>query len=482
MSRTILVLAAGQGTRMKSPLAKVLHPVLGRPMLAHLLESLAACGADRTVVVVGHQAEAVGALARSLGAETVLQTPQRGTGHALMCCKEALAAGAPGELLLVAGDVPLLPVDVLERFWSEFEASGAAAGVVSLELPDPFGYGRILRDERGRLARIVEERDAAPGERTVTEVNSGVYFLKTPSVFDSLDSIGTENSQGEVYLTDLFARLSEQGTPALLMRADDPSMWLGINSQGELARATRRLRLQVLDRWMARGVMVVDPETTWVESSVRMEGGVCLHPFVRLCGDTVLGEGVEVRAFSCLRDVVLGPGTLVKEHCVLEGTLTGGACILGPFCRTREGTVLSDRVHLGNFVETKKAILREGVKANHLSYLGDATVGEGSNIGAGTITCNYDGMHKHPTVLGEGVFVGSDTQLVAPVTVGDGAYIGAGTTVTRSIPAGALAISRAPQRNIEGWATRKKERESRGVGEPGKRESTSKRGNEPTKP
>jgi bifunctional UDP-N-acetylglucosamine pyrophosphorylase/glucosamine-1-phosphate N-acetyltransferase len=454
---------------MRSPLAKVLHPVLGRPMLAQLLESLRACGADRTVVVVGHQAETVGALVQSLGAETVLQTPQRGTGHALICCREALAAGAPGELLLVTGDAPLLPAEKIERLWSEFEASGSAAGVVSLDLPDPFGYGRILRDQRGRLARIVEERDATPGERAVTEVNSGVYFLKTPSVFDSLSSTGTENAQGEVYLTDLFAKMSEQGAPALLMRAEDPSMWLGINSQAELARATRSLRLQVLNQWMARGVVVDDPETTWVESSVRIEAGVRLHPFVRLCGNTLLGEGVEVRAFSCLQDVQLGPGTLVKEHCVLEGTITGDSCILGPFCRTREGTELSNRVHLGNFVETKKAVLREGVKANHLSYLGDATVGEGSNIGAGTITCNYDGVHKHPTVLGARVFVGSDTQLVAPVTVGDGAYIGAGTTVTKSIPAGALAISRAPQRNIEGWAARKKE-------------STHRRANEPTKP
>ena len=340
---------------------------------------------------------------------------------------------------------------------------------MSLDLPDPLGYGRILRDGKGLLGRIVEERDADPGERAVTEVNSGVYFLKTPGVLSFLGSIGTENAQGEFYLTDLFARMSDQGTPARLFRAADPSRWLGVNSQAELARATRSLRLDVLDRWMARGVTVVDPETTWIESTVRIEKGVRLHPFVRLCGNTFLGEGTEVRAFSCLTDVLIGSGTLVKEHCVLQGTATGKACILGPFCRTREGTVLSDRVHLGNFVETKKAVLHEGVKANHLSYLGDATVGTGSNIGAGTITCNYDGAHKHPTVLGARVFVGSDTQLVAPVTVGDGAYIGAGTTVTKCIPAGA-------------WRSRGRPSETSKGGRRGGRRHASQRANEPTKP
>jgi bifunctional UDP-N-acetylglucosamine pyrophosphorylase/glucosamine-1-phosphate N-acetyltransferase len=472
MSRTIVVLAAGLGTRMRSPLAKVLHPIMGRPLLAHLLETLRPLGAQRTVVVVGHQAEAVAEVARRFGAETVVQEPQRGTGHALMCCRETLGSDPPGEVLLVAGDVPLLPLDEIAAFWDEFSSGEAEAAVVSLTLDRPHGYGRILRDDGGHLHRIVEEKDARPSEKTIAEVNSGVYFLRTPDVFAHLETLGTDNAQGEFYLTDVFARLAALGSPARLCRASDPERWLGVNSQSELAHSTQRLRRHIVEDWMARGVTVLDPDSVWVEPSVRLEPGVVLHPHVRLCGETVLGACSEVRSFSVLHSTYLGPGTLVKEHCVLEETKVGAECLLGPFCHTREGTILGDRVHLGNFVETKKAALGEGVKANHLSYLGDATVGAGSNIGAGTITCNYDGLKKHPTVLGDRVFVGSDTQLVAPVTVGDGAYIGAGTTVTKSIPAGALAISRAPQRNIEGWATRKRERESRGGEEAGKKEST----------
>ncbi len=466
MTRTVVVLAAGQGTRMKSPRAKVLHPLLGRPILAHLLDSLTALHADRTVVVVGHQAEAVSAVARAFGAEVVHQEPQRGTGHALLCCRDLLEAGPESEILLVAGDVPLLPVEELGRFWSEFHGRSPRAAVVSLRLDDPFGYGRILRCPDGTLGRIVEERDASAEQRAVDEVNSGVYFLRSPELFSHLKGIGTANAQGEYYLTDLFARLAGDGSGAHLYPATDPDRWLGVNSQSDLARAAGRLRIEVAERWMAQGVTLLDPASVWIEPTVKIEPGVVVHPYARLCGKSVLTACSEVGAFSVLHDAHLGPASVVKEHCVLEGTTTGAECVLGPFCHTRPGTVLEDRVHLGNFVETKKAHLKRGVKANHLTYLGDATVGEGSNIGAGTITCNYDGVNKHPTVLGERVFVGSDTQLVAPVKVGDGAYIGAGTTVTKDVPAGALAISRAPQKNIEGWAEKKKERESRRTGEP----------------
>jgi bifunctional UDP-N-acetylglucosamine pyrophosphorylase/glucosamine-1-phosphate N-acetyltransferase len=455
MKRTIIVLAAGQGTRMKSPRAKVLHPLLGRPMLAHLLEALSSLRADRIIVVVGHQAEQTTPIAQGFGATTVLQEPQLGTGHALMCCREVLGGEEPSSALLVAGDVPLLPVDQVESYWEAFQSSAAAAAVATLTLDEPSGYGRILRDGRGQLQAIVEERDATEDQRAIREVNSGVYFLRLPSMLALLDGLGTANAQKEYYLTDLVALLHGKGTPAVSFQAVDPELWLGINSQAELARATGRLRLDIVRRWMDQGVTVMDPSTTWIEPGVRLASGVVLHPSVRLCGDTRMESGCEVRSFSTLVGVHLGEGTLVKENCVLEGTLTGAGCIIGPLCRTREGTLLEERVHLGNFVETKKARLGAGVKANHLTYLGDATVGAGSNIGAGTITCNYDGVHKHPTVLGNRVFVGSDTQLVAPVTVGDGAYIGAGTTVTKNVPAGALAISRAPQKNLEGWADRR---------------------------
>jgi len=457
MKRLVVVLAAGQGTRMKSPRAKVLHPVLGRPMAIQTLASLETLSADRTFVVVGHQREAVQEALSSCGVTCVVQEPQLGTGHALMACRNAIEAEGPAEVLLVPGDAPLLPGDALAGMWDTFHRSGEAAAVVTLRLERPFGYGRILRDGAS-LVRIVEERDAKPEERALTEVNSGVYFFRSPGLWALLERVGRDNAQGEYYLTDLFALLHREGRSASLFAAPDPRDWLGINTQEELARTTQRLREGLVRRWMEAGATVMDPPSTWIEAGVRLGAGVVLHPFVRLCGTTRLESGVEVRSFSVLTDCEIGEGTLIKEHCVLERTAVGPRCILGPFSRTREGTVLEEGVHLGNFVETKKARLGKGVKANHLSYLGDATVGAGSNIGAGTITCNYDGRMKHPTVLGEGVFVGSDTQLVAPVTVGDGAYIGAGATVTKDVPAGALAISRVPQKNVEGWAERKKAR------------------------
>jgi len=455
MSRAVVVLAAGKGTRMKSPRAKVLHPVLGRPMLARLLDELRALEADRTLVVVGHEREAVSAVAKEAGAETLLQEPQLGTGHALLICREALAAAGECEVLLVAGDVPLLPVAELGRYWEEFHASGAPAGVVTLELADPTGYGRVVRGPKGRVRRIVEHKDATPEQLHITEVNSGVYFFRSPQVFELLARVDRANAQGEYYLPDVLALAFTEKAPVLSWRAEEPERWLGVNSQVELARANEQLRAEVVRRLMDSGVTVLMPETVWVEPEASVGPGSLLHPYTRICGAAILGECVEVRPFSTVSASRLGAGTLVKEQSHLDGTETGAGCILGPFCRTREGTVLSDGVHLGNFVETKKAKLGKGVKANHLSYLGDATVGAGSNIGAGTITCNYDGVNKHPTVLGEKVFIGSDTQLVAPVTVGDGAYVGAGTTLTKDVPGGALAISRVPQKNIEGWVERK---------------------------
>ncbi len=454
--RAIVVLAAGKGTRMKSPRAKVLHPVLGRPMLVRLLKELKAVGDAAVIVAVGHQKEAVAFMSRAEGAMTVAQEPQLGTGHALLCCREALEEAGASELLLVAGDVPLLPALDVKSRWEEFSASKAAAGIVTIELGDPTGYGRIVRDGRGAIKAIAEQKDASPEELSIKEVNSGVYFFRTKELFEALSKVGRSNAQGEYYLPDVFALFHRSGARVLSWKADDPERWLGVNSQAELARANEQLRAAVVRKLMDSGVTIFMPETVWVEEEASVAPGCILHPFTRICGRTELAEGAEVRAYSCLTDVVLGEGTLVKEHCVLEGTRTGPSCIIGPFARTREGTSLDEQVHLGNFVETKKTALGKGVKANHLSYLGDATVGSGSNIGAGTITCNYDGVHKHPTVLGERVFVGSDTQLVAPVKVGDGAYIGAGTTVTKEVPPGALAISRVQQKNIEGWTARKK--------------------------
>jgi len=465
MKRTLIILAAGKGTRMKSPLPKVLHPLLGRPMLAHLLEATRTLQFDETAVVVGHGAERVEALLAPTGVKTVLQEPQLGTGHALMACEKFLRDSGESECMLVAGDVPLLPVEEALFFRERFHESGAKAAVVAIDLPDPTGYGRILTSDDETVDSIVEERDATEREKRLTWVNSGAYFFKSPWILDALKEIGNDNSQGEYYLTDIFARLKETGEAARLYRSCKPKAWLGVNTQAQLADMTDALRRSVVEEWMERGVVVMDTKSTWIETQVKLGAGVVLQPYVRLCGKTTIGGGVEIRSFSTITDCSIGADSLVKEHCVLEKTVTGKGCSIGPFSRTREGTVLEEDVRLGNFVETKKAHLESGVKASHLSYLGDAAVGEGSNIGAGTITCNYDGVNKNRTVLGKNVFIGSDTQLVAPVTVGDGAYVGAGTTVTKEVPPGSLAVSRTPQKNIQGWVERKKENGNASSGE-----------------
>ncbi len=462
MRRAIIVLAAGQGTRMKSPRPKVLHPFMGRTILEHLLQSLRTIHDGPLLVVVGHQADRVAPLLPPFDALPILQEPQQGTGHALMACRPVLAEIGPCEVLLVPGDAPLLPAAELGTFWKTFSAQGYPLALVTVELANPAGYGRILRGAGGAVEGVVEERDATQAQRSIREVNAGVYFFRSPDTLGLLDRLRTNNVQGEYYLTDVVAELGRSGRPAAAFAASAPDLYMGINSQEELALAIGRLRQNVAKGWMAEGVTILDPSSVWIEPGVQLEPGVLLHSGVHLCGDTRLERNVEVRPYSVLRSCSIGEGTLVREHCVLEGTRCGPGCIIGPFCRTREGTVAGAGVHLGNFVETKKALLGDRVKANHLSYLGDATVGEGSNIGAGTITCNYDGVNKYPTVLGERVFVGSDTQLVAPVKVGDGAYIGAGTTVTKDVPASALAISRSPQRIVEGWAERKRARSKEG--------------------
>jgi bifunctional UDP-N-acetylglucosamine pyrophosphorylase / glucosamine-1-phosphate N-acetyltransferase len=458
--RTVIVLAAGKGTRMKSPHAKVLHPLMGRPMLVHLLDQLRTLHADDTLVVVGHQREAVEALLPPFGARAIVQEPQSGTGHAFMCCRPALEERPPGEVLLVPGDAPLIPAEEIGHGWDEFTRTGAKAAVVTLELEDPEGYGRVLESSNGSVKRIVEEKDATEAQKQITTVNSGVYFFKLPDVLPLLDRLTQNNAQGEFYLPDLFDLLYRQGEGARAFQVSDPDEWLGANSQLDLAFLISHLRNHIAAEWMEAGVTMLDPETVWIEPTVELEPGAVLHSGVRLCGKTRVAAGAEIRSYSILHDTDVAEKARVFEHCVLEATRVGPRCKIGPFCHTRPGTVLEEEVHLGNFVETKKSVLHRGVKANHLAYLGDATVGAESNIGAGTITCNYDGVNKNPTVFGEKVFIGSDTQLVAPVTIGDGAYVGAGTTVTKDVPPGALAVSRVDQKNIEGWVEKKKKKDA----------------------
>jgi len=460
--RILLILAAGKGTRMKSPLPKVLHPLLGKPMLARLISSLAALAPDKIFVVVGHEAEAVSKVAESFGAEVIVQEPQLGTGHALIIARERLASEGEADLLIVSGDVPLVPIEELSLFMSSFSSSDELASVVSVALEEPYGYGRVLRDTDGGIKRIVEEKDATPAQKVTKEVNAGIYAMKVPEIFPYLEKIDTKNLQGEYYLPDIFSLVYNDGKPLGCFKGSVPQKYLGINSQLELAKAEDWLRVSILNRLLSEGVIIKMPDTVWVEPEAEIAPGAVLEPFVKICGNSKLMDSAEVRSFSTLIDTTVGRGTVIRENTLCEMTVIGRDCKIGPYAHTREGTVIGDRARIGNFVETKKALLADGVKANHLSYLGDVTVGRKTNIGAGTITCNYDGENKLPTVIGENVFIGSDTQLVAPVEVESGAYVAAGTTVTKKVVSDSLAISRVPQKNIEGWAERRKKKKEEG--------------------
>ncbi|MEW6488926.1 MAG: bifunctional UDP-N-acetylglucosamine diphosphorylase/glucosamine-1-phosphate N-acetyltransferase GlmU [Thermodesulfobacteriota bacterium] len=454
-----VVLAAGQGTRMRSSLAKVLHPLLGHPLLSFPLDACRGAGVGRIVAVVGHQADEVRRLLGAADVTFALQAEQKGTGHALLCAREALSPGEGGSgfrgtALVLCGDVPLIRPETLRRLAQTHRQAGALVTVLSMEPPEPRGYGRLVRDAAGRLERIVEERDASPAQRAVREVNTGTYALELPWAWDALGQVGTANSQGEYYLTDVVAVAAHDGRAAAVL-LEDPEEVMGINSRLHLAEAGAALRRRINRAWMEAGVTIEDPETAWIEPGVVLEPDVTLGPCVRLEGATRICSGVRIDQGSVVRDSEIGPGAHVKPYCVLSEARLGPGAQVGPFAHLRPGAVLADDARVGNFVEMKKSVLGRGSKANHLTYLGDATVGEGANIGAGTITCNYDGVHKHKTAIGDGAFIGSNTSLVAPVTVGAGATVAAGSTLTHDVPDGALGVARGKQRNVEGWNRRR---------------------------
>jgi bifunctional UDP-N-acetylglucosamine pyrophosphorylase/glucosamine-1-phosphate N-acetyltransferase len=459
----VVVLAAGLGKRMRSSVVKVLHPVAGRPMIAWPLAAAAALRPRSIVVVVGNQADAVRAAVEREAAALGLrgarlriarQARQLGTGHALLQAERALR-GARGDLLILSGDVPAILPDTLRRLLRRHRAAGAAATLLTAELPDPTGYGRIVREDgagRDDVVRIVEHADATPSERAIREVNAGIYVTDARRVFGAVRGAGRGNAQREHYLTDMVGAFRKKGRRVVAVRHGDPEEVMGVNDRRELARAGRRLVERALDRLMRGGVTVVDPSRTEVEPGVQVGRDTVIHPGVTLRGRTRVGERCELFPGSRLQDAVVGPGSVVLDHCLVVESRLGAGVRIGPMAHLRPGTVLGDETRIGNFVETKKARLGRGSKANHLTYLGDARIGRDVNVGAGTITCNYDGIRKHTTVLEDGVFIGSDTQLVAPVKVGRGSYVGAGSTITRDVPAGALALSRARQVNKEGWA------------------------------
>jgi bifunctional UDP-N-acetylglucosamine pyrophosphorylase/glucosamine-1-phosphate N-acetyltransferase len=453
----IVILAAGKGTRMKSARPKVLHQVAGRPMIDYAMKAARSLTPNTITVVVGHMKELLQqGLARYPELSFVSQEPQLGTGHALLQTASVLE-GQSGSVLLLSGDVPLLRPHTLTALLRKHVESGAAATVLTSNIEQPYGYGRIVR-LRGKVSRIVEERDASPVQRKIKEINGGIYAFSLAPLFDALRGLATANAQGEYYLTDLVSmyRRKKLGVEAVLL--EDSNEIRGINSRSELAEASRIVRQKKNEELMAAGVTIEDPATTYIDESVVIGADTVIHPGVHLEGKTEIGQACEIHAGVRIINSTLDDRVTVQNFCVINGSRLGPGVTVGPFVHIRPDNDLHESVRIGNFVELKKSVVGKGSKAGHLSYLGDAIIGEGVNIGAGTITCNYDGAQKHQTIIEDGAFIGSDTQLVAPVTVGKGAYVGSGTTIRESVPAGSLAVSAGKQRNIENWADKKKKR------------------------
>jgi bifunctional UDP-N-acetylglucosamine pyrophosphorylase / glucosamine-1-phosphate N-acetyltransferase len=458
MSTThVLVLAAGKGTRMKSARPKVLHHVAGAPMIEYVLSTAAALGAATRTVVIGHEAARVqAALGADAGLRFVLQEPQLGTAHAVGQAA-GLFAGVTGTLVLLSGDVPLLSVDTLRALLARHDETGAAATVLTAVVDDPFGYGRILR-EGDEVAAIVEQRDATPAQREIREINSGIYAFDLEPLFPALGQIAADNAQREYYLTDLVALYRRAGRRVSALATDRHEEILGINSRAELAATSERVWQARRAALMASGVTLEDPATTYVDAGVSVGPDSVIRPGVSLLGRTTIGARAVIHSGVRIVDSELADDVTVLDHCLILGSKLAEGVSVGPFAHVRPESELCAGARVGNFVELKKTRLGPGSKANHLAYLGDATIGEKVNIGAGTITCNYDGVKKNRTVIEDLVFIGSDTQLIAPVTIGQGAYVAAGSSITDDVPAGALGIARGKQVNKEGWVALQKAR------------------------
>jgi bifunctional UDP-N-acetylglucosamine pyrophosphorylase/glucosamine-1-phosphate N-acetyltransferase len=451
----IVILAAGKGTRMKSAHPKVLHKVAGRPMIDYAMKAARSLSPKTTTVVVGHMKELLQqGLAPYPELAFVTQEPQLGTGHALLQTASVLE-GKNGSVVLLSGDVPLLTRHTLAALLRKHEESGAAATVLTSNIEQPYGYGRIVR-LRGKVSRIVEERDASPAQRKIKEINGGIYAFAVAPLFSALRGLATANAQGEYYLTDLISTYRRKKLAVEAVLLEDSNEIRGINSRSELAEASRIVRQKKNEELMAAGVTIEDPATTYVDDSVIIGADTVIHPGVHVEGKTVIGQACEIHAGVRIINSTLDDRVTVQNFCVINGSRLGPDVTVGPFAHLRPDSELHESVRIGNFVELKKSVVGKGSKAGHLSYLGDALIGEGVNIGAGTITCNYDGAQKHQTIIEDGAFIGSDTQLVAPVTVGKGAYVGSGTTIRESVPPRSLAVSAGKQRNIEDWADKKK--------------------------
>jgi bifunctional UDP-N-acetylglucosamine pyrophosphorylase/glucosamine-1-phosphate N-acetyltransferase len=449
-----IILAAGKGTRMKSDLVKVLHPLLGVPMLSYPLElSLEGIKAEKTIVVVGHQPDKIRETYRDPRIQFVLQEEQLGTGHAVLQAIPLLQS-FEGTVLILCGDVPLVKIETLRSFIDTFWRNESVLSVLTAILENPSGYGRIIRSAAGWLERIVEEKDASEEEKLIPEINTGIFCVEASYLREGLKEIGQENAQGEYYLTDLVEIGRRRGIRCSAHMVADPVEVMGINTRIDLATAEAFLRQQKVRDLMLSGVTIIDPKTTYVDKMVEIGKDTLLHPNCVLQGKTKIGERCVIESNARIVDSVIGNEVSVRSNSVItESKIDDGASI-GPFAHLRPLTEIKSKAKIGNFVEVKKSVIGRGTKANHLTYIGDSLIGEEANIGAGTITCNYDGYEKHQTIIGDRVFVGSNVELVAPVKVGSRSSIGAGTTVTKDIPEGALAISRVRQKNIKGWGKR----------------------------
>jgi bifunctional UDP-N-acetylglucosamine pyrophosphorylase/glucosamine-1-phosphate N-acetyltransferase len=454
---SVVILAAGQGTRMKSGKSKVLHRIGGEPLIYYPIARAGELGASRIVAVLGHQIDAVrAAIEERFGKDEVdiaVQEEQLGTAHAVAQAAPMLK-DVSGAVIIVYGDIPLLTRETLEKLRAAWKPGGLA--LVAARLPDPTGYGRIIRGKDGGVARIVEEKDASAAEKKIDEINAGIYCVDAALLREAIARVGNKNAQREFYLTDLAEIAAARGkVESIEAPAEEVS---GINDRAQLAALEKILQRRLASALMKNGVTIRDPDRLLLEAQVVVGPDTEIGPGVELRGRTTIGAGCRIEAGCILTDASVGPGVHMKPYCVVTESRIGTSAIIGPFAHLRPGTELADGVHIGNFVETKKTRLGHGSKANHLSYLGDAEIGAGVNVGAGTITCNYDGVNKHKTVIEDGAFIGSDSQLVAPVKVGAGAYVGAGTTITKDVPPRALAVTRVPQKHVEDFASRKKKK------------------------
>ena len=451
MPLNVVILAAGQGKRMQSALPKVLHPLAGRPLLAHVLDTARALSPSRIVVVYGHGGDRVVTAVDAPDLRFALQEPQLGTGHAVQQALPHLDAAHP--TLVLYGDVPMIGVNTLMALTA---AAANGMALLSAEFSDPTGYGRILRDSHGHVAAIVEQRDATPDQLAIREVNTGFMVLPTPHLADWLGSLSNANAQGEYYLTDLVSKARASGVPVCAVAARDPVETLGVNSKAQLAQLERVYQTRRADALLDAGVMLADPARIDVRGTLTCGRDVFIDVNCVFEGRVTLADGVSIGPNCVLKDVEVGAATRMEAFTHVDNAVVGAGCRIGPYARLRPGADLAEEVHIGNFVEVKASTIAAGSKANHLAYVGDSTVGRNVNIGAGTITCNYDGANKHRTIIEDDVFIGSDTQLVAPVVVRRGATIGAGSTITREAPAEQLTLSRSKQTSITGWKRPKK--------------------------